>query len=189
MKTLATDSNNDIYMSNHGLAMTTGAACQSVIIDSLVRTHKGEIIEDKDLGIDYVGTVFQHPRYIAVWAAQVQSAVKAYSWVEKVEMFEYEYLPEKGQVVWDMTVVTTDGAKIRLGNANDRRRRSVIALDVDWQDIINKPNGLEAAIHSLMRMRKEAGRRPFLKPEDTRERVRKDINEVVVEPLHDNGGV
>lgn len=183
MKTLAVNADNDIYMTANGLAIAEGAKCQSVVMDTLIKTQRGGLQFDKNEGIDYFGTIFQDANYLPMWATEVQSRVREFDWVKDIEDFKYEFDRSASTVRWSMVVLNTDGERIRLGTSMNDRSRSELEIDLDWKSILDKPNGLEEALAILERMRKAAGDKRFLVKKDTLAKTKETVNDAVLRPL------
>lgn len=156
MKTLARNADNDIFMSARGLAIAKDAACRCVVVDSMIATQKGELQLDEDRGVDYFGTVFQNPKYIGIWAAQVKSVVRSNPWVMDIEEFTYSFDRETGALTWDMVVKTTYGDSVSVGS--NRRTFTTEKGDgkmgIRWEDIIGKPDNVDEVAESLAELKR-----------------------------------
>lgn len=180
MLTLARNSGNDIYMTARGLAIARDEACRRVIVDSIVNTQRGELQFDEDRGIDYFGTVFQNPKYITVWSAQVRKAVKDLDWVSSIKEFSYEFDRDSQTVLWSMTVETVYGDSVSAGN-NGRAfsaEKGDGRMGVRWDDIIDKPDGVETVAQRIQRLKDEIAELSELVSKDTLKTAKEHINKI-----------
>ena len=147
MKTLSRNKNNDLFISGNTLAVAKDAEAKCDIIESIILTQQGELQFDAEAGIDYFGTVFQNPRYVTLWAAQVQSKIKSLDWVSRISDFQYKYDAANSSLIWSMTVITTDGNTL---TADYKRKKSddILKYEVKWDSIYNKDD-LENAIQAV----------------------------------------
>lgn len=182
MKTLGTNNDNDIYIAAGQLVMVSDEEAQQAIIEAVLRTQQGELQFDEDAGVDYMGTVFLSPLYISFWEAQVKGKVEALDFVEEVEEFEYEFSAATNTLIWNMTVRNTDGNIIELKN-----RKTTVdgapGVDVKWNDIYGKPDGIEETLSFVETMRNEAqDYYHTLGSKATLQEVKNVLNRVVFDP-------
>lgn len=179
MKTLGRNSDNDIFLGAHGdLSVITGKQAQSSVIESLILTQKGELQFDEDAGIDYFGTVLQNPRFIEVWAAQVQSAIEALPFVASVDDFEYKFDRSSSTLYWAMKVENTDGEIIEFVNKSLTLDGSP-GIDIKWDNIYDKPSGTDEAIGVVANMQDAAEDVSKLNDNDTLRTVKNTINSLL----------
>lgn len=182
MKTLAINQDNDIYVLGKKLVFADGIKCQQVILDSLVRTQRGEVQLDDTIGVDYFGTVFTNHTLIELWAAEVQTAVKSLEWVKSIKKFDYKYDSKTNTLHWAIRLVNQDDQEVSLGYSNDEGS-TVVNTNRDWNAIKNKPSLIGDSIRIFKAMRDAAQRTSELKSKDTWKDTREAINGGIIEPL------
>lgn len=180
MKTLGRNIDNDLYLAGANLAMVSDAEAQCAIIESIISTQRGELQFDDEAGIDYFGTVFRNPSYIPVWASQVQSQIEALSWVSSVDDFTYNFDRSNSTLIWSMTVVTTSGERLDLQN-KQIKVAGVSSVNVDWNDIYDKPDGTDTVISSINAMadKVQKGGIDELKSSDSMAKVKEALNAII----------
>ena len=184
MLTLARNQNNDIFAVNRGLAIARDADCQRMILESSVLTQRGELQFDSSAGVDYFGTVFQHQRYLPVWAAQMKSVVKGFSWLKSVDEFTYSFDRASAAVFWSMTVTTKQGDTFKIGSRGsayakgDRMSISYSELK-DRPDIDGAAKTLDAISAGLADVKAKLAKCDALTQKDTLASAKSRLNEIV----------
>lgn len=87
MKTILTDKNNDIYLSNFNIAIGADKTAVSQIIDNVLRTQRGELSYDTTRGIPYLETVLGDNPDVDLWSSYMVGAIKGVGYVERVISF------------------------------------------------------------------------------------------------------
>ena len=182
MKTLGRNGDNDLYLEAGGLAIVHDADAQCAIIESILQTQKGELQFDEEGGIDYFGTVLQSPQNIDFWAAEVTSKIESLDFVAAVEDFQYRFDGKEGALFWSMTVINTDDERLDLQNKKIVLDGTPSDIQVDWNNIYDKPSGAADALNMLEVMRDEAISTPDLVSKSTLRQVKDALNRVVYEP-------
>jgi len=90
MKTLATDENNDIYLTNNGYTFLEGKEAVAAVAENVLRTHRGELQFDVTRGIPWFETVFSSIRNLPAWSAQMVIAIKKVQGVTGLVSFDYQ---------------------------------------------------------------------------------------------------
>lgn len=155
MKTLGRNADNDLYLEGGKLAVLHDIDAQAQIIEAALLTQQGELQFDEDGGIDYFGTVLLKPNLVNFWAGLVRSRIETFSFVKKVEDFQYKFDKAKNILYWSMTVLNTDGEKIILKD----RSTSIDGkpgIDIKWDNIYDKPQGAVEALDMVEGMQYEA---------------------------------
>ena len=155
MKTLGRNADNDLYIESSSFALVHDKEAQCAIIESLLLTQQGELQFDEDAGIDYFGTVLMRPDRIALWAADVRTKILALPFVSSIEDFNYRFEKSESSLYWSMVVVTKDQEKLVLSNKKTSLSGSP-GIDVSWNDIYDKPDGIEDALELVDGMHHEA---------------------------------
>lgn len=182
MKTLGRNADNDLYLEAGGLAILHNADAQCAVIEAILQTQQGELQFDPDRGIDYFGTVLQSPKYIDFWAAQVRSRIEDLDFVASVEDFTYRFDNETSTLYWSMTVTNKDDERLDL-----RDKKTVIdgspGTDVSWNDIYDKPTGVQQALDMVEAMHEEAvDTRETLTPSSTFRDTKGLLNRIIFDP-------
>lgn len=180
MLTLARNADNDIFMTARGLAIAKDAACRCVIVDSIVSTQKGELQLDENRGIDYFGTVFESPKYISIWAAQVKKAINDLSWVTGIQEFDYEFKRDTQTVTWTAVINTAYGDTVTVGNSGRAftSEKGDGRMGVRWSDIIGKPDGIDQIADRVARMKALVSEIDDLLPANTLKQTKDAINDL-----------
>lgn len=97
-----------------GLAMCSGLEAYRQIIESVVKTIRGEIESRLNYGIPYFSTIFDHRRYAPQWEVAVKNAVLALDFVKEISSFEYTFDARRKYLTYKMEVVTTDGGIVEV---------------------------------------------------------------------------
>ena len=155
MKTLGKNADNDLYLAGNHLAILQDADAQCAVIESILQTQQGELQFDEDAGIDYFGTILQSPRYIDFWAAQVRTKIGDLDFVSSVDDFTYEFDGPSSTLTWSMTVTNTNDERLDLINKKTAINGSP-GIDVSWNDIYDKPKGVQDSLDMVEAMRNEA---------------------------------
>lgn len=110
MKTLSQSSTNDMYIRPDGvLSVTTGRLSYADIISNTIRTMRGEIQLDKNIGIDYMGTVFRSVSRTYIWKYYVTKAIGALPFVKSIVSFEASYISQSRTMNYSLVIQTDDG--------------------------------------------------------------------------------
>ena len=110
MKTLSQSPTNDMFIGPDGvLSVTTGRLSYADIISDTIRTMKGEIQLDKNIGIDYMGTVFRSVSRVYIWKHYVTKAIGALPFVKSIVSFEASYISQSRIMNYSLVVQTDDG--------------------------------------------------------------------------------
>lgn len=115
--TLAKSSNNDIFLIGGQLAMSEGRAAYAVIIDSAIKTQRGELQLNVIEGIPYFETVFQSPVYAEQWKANVERRINSFPFVVSISSFEYE-IDFRNHVLKYDVIIETDLGSIEVNDIN-----------------------------------------------------------------------
>lgn len=187
MKTLGRNLDNDLFLEAGKLAELSEEDAQCAIIESILLTQQGELQFDDDAGIDYFGTVLQSPMYIDVWAAQVRTKIAQLDFVSTIEDFDYKFDSKNSTLYWTMTIVNTDDKRLEMKN-----RKMVLegspGIDVSWDTIYDKPNGIDATIDTVKNMAIEAADIPELTGKSTLGDVKDVLDRIVFDannPLYE----
>lgn len=177
MKTLGRNGENDIFLDGSGFAVAKDMDAQRQIIEALLLTQKGELQLDEEGGIDYFGTVLQSPRYIEPWAMEVRTKIEDLPFVSSVEDFEYQFDAKTSTLFWSMRVINTDGETITMA---DRQLQidGKPGIDVKWDDVYEKPIGVDQAIEAIKNMNVMAQGQELNDSSSLRD-VKKVINEII----------
>lgn len=186
MKTLGRNADNDLYLEAGGLAIVKNADAQIAIIESILQTQQGELQFDESKGIDYFGTVLQHPSYIEFWAAQVKTQISQLDFVSTIEDFTYTFDRASSSLIWSMTVVNSDNERLFLD-----KKRTVVdgspGIDISWDNIYDKPVGIEESITLVQSMHEEASEsRELLTSSSTFEQTKDLLNRIVFDTSDKN---
>ena len=87
MRTLLTDSNNDLYLVNGNIAMGEDKEAVAQIVNNVLRTQKGELSYYIERGIPYLETVLGDNPDVNLWASYMISAIKGLSYVDRIISF------------------------------------------------------------------------------------------------------
>lgn len=90
MRTLHTDENNDMFLSNRGFAFVYDADAVCKVSEQVVQTQRGELQLDITRGIPYFETVFSSSRNSKAWAAEMTKALSAIPNVTGVDSFKFQ---------------------------------------------------------------------------------------------------
>lgn len=108
---LQTKQTNDIVIENGDIKLAFDKEAYAIIIADCIRTLKGEIQLNVELGIPYMETVFTSQSLISKWKASVRRAVMNFPFVDGISYFEASVEsdgPNK-KVVFSMKVMTDKG--------------------------------------------------------------------------------
>lgn len=101
---------NDIFIGKDGvLALSYGRESYAEIISDRIRTLKGELPLDRDVGIDYFGTIFKSISRTNIWKHYVKTAIESLPFVSGIMEFNSSYDPSSRVLSFSITVVTDDG--------------------------------------------------------------------------------
>ena len=179
MKTLAKNRDNDIFASAGRLAIAEDAECRTVIVDSIIRTQRGELQFSPRRGIDYFATVFTNPRYITVWAGQVRREIQNLDWVTDIEDFTYDFDRKSGSLTWSMTVNTAFGDTVNADSAGSFMYQNGDGrMGIRWSDIVDKPEGLDDAIQRMLTLKSKVEGVGRLQPASTLTDTKTVVNAV-----------
>lgn len=105
--------NNDIYLVDGAtrmeLALATDKNAYAYIIGDAIRTVRGEIQLDTDIGIPYFDTVFDRTQKINIWKHYVEKKILSYNFVTGISDFNVNILDDGEVLSYDMIVETVDG--------------------------------------------------------------------------------
>lgn len=91
------------------LSVTNGRLSYADIIADTIRTLKGEIQLDENIGIDYMGTVFRSVSRTHIWKYYVSQAIEAMPFVQGIISFEASYVSKTKVMNYKLVVQTDDG--------------------------------------------------------------------------------
>jgi len=114
MKTIARNSNNDIYLSAGQLAIASDKKAQAQIIDAIIKTQKGELLYDTERGIPYFESVFDSRKKIGAWASAVSKAISDCSFVSGIKSFTYD-VDTNNILSYNIEVTTSLGTVVLNG--------------------------------------------------------------------------
>lgn len=101
---------NDIFIDDDGvLAMSHGRTSYADIIADRIRTIKGELPLDKDVGIDYFGTIFKSVSRSNIWRHYVKSAIEKLPFVIGITEFYSSFNPSTKILSYSISVNTDEG--------------------------------------------------------------------------------
>lgn len=87
MRTILTDENNDIYLSNFNIAIGEDKEAVAQIVNNVLRTQKGELSYDTTRGIPYLETVLGDNPDVDLWSSHMVNAIKGVQYVNRVISF------------------------------------------------------------------------------------------------------
>lgn len=116
-KTLAKSLNNDIFLHAGQFAEAKGRAAYAVVIDSAIKTQRGELQLDKYNGIPFFETVFTNPNYLSLWKSEVEDRIRKFDFVQNVENFETEIDFKQHLLKFDI-IVRTDLGDVEVNDVN-----------------------------------------------------------------------
>ena len=99
------DPDSDVF----AFAMADDKNAYAYIIGDAIRTVKGEIQLDTELGIPYFATVFDRSDKLNIWKHFVNKKILAYDFVTGITKFDAEII-DKDVIHYDMIVETIDGS-------------------------------------------------------------------------------
>ena len=155
MKTLGRNADNDLYIESNSFAIVSDLEAQCAIIESILQTQQGELQFDEEAGIDYFGTILMNPNRIQLWEGIVKSKIQALSFVSRIEDFKYKYVVSESTLYWSMVVLNQDGEKIIITDRKTTLSGSP-GVDVSWDNVYDKPDGVEESLDMLEGMHHEA---------------------------------
>ena len=108
MKTIGTNSDNDIYLDSLGnLAVLSDIDALSLVIKQRIQTVLGECQLATNVGVDYFGSVFNSPPDVFLFRKQIVNNVEAINGVNSVVNFAMRI--EDGTLKYEMNVSTIYG--------------------------------------------------------------------------------
>ena len=114
MKTLAINSDNDIYLDGSGnLAVKSGLKAMADIIVNKIQTNRGELMYNGGKGIDYFNTIFSSPCYPDLFQNQLISEIEETDAVQQVS--SYDYKTENGVYSYTVKIMTDYGEAVING--------------------------------------------------------------------------
>jgi hypothetical protein len=116
LRTLAMNSSNDIYLSGGDFAYANGKDAYATIITAALRTVKGELKDDPNVGIPYFETIFDSQASLNTWKIAMISRVKAFDFVKDVKSFETSYNRSTSTLSYTMEIETDNGEVVITGN-------------------------------------------------------------------------
>jgi hypothetical protein len=155
MKTLGRNADNDLYIESNSFAIVSDLDAQCAIIESILQTQQGELQFDDEAGIDYFGTILMNPNRIQLWEGIVKSKIQALSFVSRIEDFKYKYVVSESTLYWSMVAINNDGDKIIITDRKTTLSGSP-GVDVSWDNVYDKPDGVEESLDMLEGMHHEA---------------------------------
>lgn len=103
-----TDDTADLFLDKFGnLAMADDINALSYIVLNVVRTVRGELIYDGEIGVPYFTTIFASPPNLSLWSYYVKEAALSVPGVSAVDSFVYEN--NGGEISYEMVVKTNIG--------------------------------------------------------------------------------
>lgn len=105
---------NDIYLVDGQFAFVSGYDAKAQTLESVIKTVRGEVQLDNDLGAPYFTTVFQDNFHLEMWATAIREMVVGLAFVDSISEFKYEYDFHSRKLTFSLTVVTNDGEKITV---------------------------------------------------------------------------
>ena len=108
MKTIATNSDNDVYLDALGnLALVSDIDALALVIKQRIQTVLGECQLATNVGVDYFGSVFNSPPDVFLFRKQIVNNVEAINGVNSVVNFEMRI--EDSTLKYEMNVSTVYG--------------------------------------------------------------------------------
>ena len=107
--TLAVNNNNDIYLSGGTFATVNGIDAYKTILESVIRTVKGELKNEPDIGIPYFDTIFDSPSKINQWKTSVLIATVKFPFVNEIVSFDAEYVKATSTLNYEIEISTDLG--------------------------------------------------------------------------------
>jgi hypothetical protein len=89
MRTLATDSNNDMFLEKKGFAFVSDLEAIANIVERRLKTQLGELQYNTARGIDWFDTIFASASNAAQWITAMKSAIRDVEGVTGITSFEY----------------------------------------------------------------------------------------------------
>lgn len=105
---------NDIYLHGTQFAMSSGKEAYAQILESVIKTVKGELLLNRGFGIPYFRTVFNDNFHLESWAVAVREMVLSLDFIEAIDTFEYEYDFHKRKLTYVLKVTTTDDGQVEV---------------------------------------------------------------------------
>ena len=91
MKTIAINSNNDIYINTSGnLVIKDDLEAMGDILVNKCQTNLGELLFNQVKGIDFFNTIFANPVYIDLFQHQLVTQIEETDRVDKIENYDAE---------------------------------------------------------------------------------------------------
>ena len=89
--------------------MSHGRTSYADIIADRIRTIKGELPLDKDVGIDYFGTIFKSVSRSNIWKHYVRSAIEELPFVIGITEFSFSFNLSTKILSYSISVNTDEG--------------------------------------------------------------------------------
>lgn len=111
VKTFKTDSFNDLVFdpTTNDIAVATDADAYGEIISAAIKTIRGELQLDTQLGIPYFETVFDSVNGIDIWKSEVNKRILAFDFVKGIDSFDASVDYNMRSVKYTITVRTDKG--------------------------------------------------------------------------------
>lgn len=87
MKTILTDENNDLYLTNYSITMGEDKEAVAQIVNNVLRTQRGELSYDTTRGIPYLETVLGDNPDVDLWSSYMVNAIKSIEYVNRIISF------------------------------------------------------------------------------------------------------
>jgi len=93
MKTIAINSNNDIYLDSSGnLVVKSDLNAMGDILVNKSQTNIGELLYNATKGIDFFNTIFASPVYIDLYQNQLLTQLEQTNGVERIESYNADII-------------------------------------------------------------------------------------------------
>ena len=95
MKTIAINSNNDIYINSSGnLVIKNDLEAMGDILVNKCETNLGELLYNSLKGIDFFNTIFASPSYVDLFQNQLITQIEQTAAVERIESYDAEIVKD-----------------------------------------------------------------------------------------------
>lgn len=103
---------NDIYLNGTQFAMVSGKEAYAQVLESVIKTVRGELLLNRGFGIPYFRTVFNDNFHLESWAVAVREMVSSLDFIESIDSFEYDYDFQKRRLTYVLKVTTTRDGQV-----------------------------------------------------------------------------
>lgn len=104
---------NDIYLADNTsrieFASASDKQAYAYILSDAIRTVRGEMQLDSNLGIPYFDTIFKNQNRVNIWKHYVTELVRSYDFVVGIIRFDYEIDSNSKTLKYELEVETVDG--------------------------------------------------------------------------------